>query len=207
MCFFARYFSSDCTLLIYRTCHPAVSLWGEECTDITYPKYFCMEETNGMSIISDKTNIDRGQGSSDSLMRLSLILLFSWTFLGLLAVHFQPVCAMFTQAVELSPRGLLDLIFSLMEQLKNSFSKNVLRLLFEACKHSEWYFKIQFLFCESTVSPLQRSVAVNCRNRADHLNTTCGQNAEILSYIGRYDVCSFHTGHFLTFSILTNKMH
>jgi hypothetical protein len=30
-----------------------------------------MEETNGMA--SDKTNIDRGQGSSDSTMRLSLI--------------------------------------------------------------------------------------------------------------------------------------
>jgi hypothetical protein len=116
-----------------------------------------MEETNGVGITADKTNIDRGQGSSESTMRLSLI--FSWAFLGLLAVRFQLVGAMCAEAVELSPRGLLDLILSQLEPLNNSVRKNVL-VPFEACKLSEWYFKIQFLFRESTVSPLQRSVAV-----------------------------------------------
>lgn len=74
------------------------------------------------------------------------------TFHGLLAVHFQLVGAMCTEAVELSPRGLLGLIFSLLEPLKNSVRKNVLLVPFQACKLSEWYYKIQFLFRESTVS-------------------------------------------------------
>jgi hypothetical protein len=49
-----------------------------------------MEETNGMGITTDKTYIDRGQGSSDSMLRLLLIFSSFWAFLGLLAVHFQP---------------------------------------------------------------------------------------------------------------------
>jgi len=32
-----------------------------------------MEETNGVGITADKTNIDRGQGSSESMLKLSLI--------------------------------------------------------------------------------------------------------------------------------------
>ena len=55
----------------------------------------------------------------------------------MLAVHFQLVGAMCAEAVELSPRGLLDLILSLLEPLNNSVRKNVL-IPFEACKLSEW---------------------------------------------------------------------
>jgi len=54
-----------------------------------------MEETNGVGITADKTNIDRGQGSSESMMRLSLIfssLGLSWFACCPLSASWRHVC-------------------------------------------------------------------------------------------------------------------